>query len=375
VRTIRRFLRRLIIRLFGGVGETILLPRIRNIYDQLPLYDWRTKKYCANEARRIQSAISNNVTQFTIVFDCQTVLSYGAILNMLTIARYLTSHEKFVNFIVVDTEFQHAQENENLDKEKMSERINDLVVISKALLDPKMSSVSLISPTTLLDEIDSLSKSYILFDDFTRDRRPFFRDCFNVFNVLMSELSPVTQNRILFSVRDFEKYIPKSFEINPYVTWQCRYSSRGVDFGRQTLRDEFLKSYTYLRTRFPGHQVMIISDVDGCEHYSTLAKDLDIADLVFSKDYSSDFLGDAALLLNSDFFFFFRGGGIGLFAIHSRIPYEYFSPIMNDMMWDKKKFASWQGESQRFVLLDKHQFVEDRSLDLEKIGFSSTGSS
>ena len=103
MRTIRRLLRKLLIRLPGSVGETILLPRIRNIYDQLPLYDWRTKKYCANEARRIQSAISNNVTQFTIVFDCQTVLSYGAILNMLTIARYLTSHEKFVNFILCFT--------------------------------------------------------------------------------------------------------------------------------------------------------------------------------------------------------------------------------------------------------------------------------
>ena len=132
MRTIRRFLRRLIIRLFGGVGETILLPRIRNIYDQLPLYDWRTKKYCANEARRIQKALSK-----------------------------------------------------------------------------------------------------------------------------------------------------------------------------------------------------------------------------------------------SDFFF--RGGGIGMFAIHSRIPYEYFSPIMDDMMWDKTKWTSWQGESQRLVLLDKHQFVSDRSVDVEKIGSFGIG--
>tara|TARA_Y100000031_G_C8201585_1_gene376466 strand:+ start:251 stop:541 length:291 start_codon:yes stop_codon:yes gene_type:complete len=95
---------------------------------------------------------------------------------------------------------------------------------------------------------------------------------------------------------------------------------------------------------------------------------------MFSKDYSDDFLGDAALVLNSKFFFSFRGGGMGQIAELSRISYECLGAVMNDNFWDRKRFSSWQGDSQIYIVLEKNQFVDDRSLDVELIGSGQTES-
>ena len=96
---------------------------------------------------------------------------------------------------------------------------------------------------------------------------------------------------------------------------------------------------------------------------------------MFSKDYSNDFLGDAALVLNSEFFFAFRGGGMSEIAVMSRTPYECLDPIMNNDFWDRNNLSSWKGDSQSRIVLEKHQFVEDRSLDVKLIGSGQTKSS
>jgi hypothetical protein len=106
-----------------------------------------------------------------------------------------------------------------------------------------------------------------------------------------------------------------------------------------------------------------------------VAKDLEIDGLLFSKDFTTDFLGDAALVMRSDFFFWFRAGGMCIIPVISKMPYECLGPLMNERMWDRKRLTSWQEDSQRWVNLQKHQFVDDRSLDIEKIGSYRTGRS
>ena len=241
------------------------------------------------------------------------------------------------------------------------------------MLDPEVSSVCLISPETLSKVVDTPSNEFLLFDDFTRNRRPFYRDCFNVFNNLMANSPDAVQDRVLFSPDEFKCRLPESSCATPYVSWACRYSLKGADFGRQTMRDEFLKSYTYLRNRFPNHNILVVSDSLGCQHYSSLATDLQIKDLLFSKDYSPDFLGDAALTIHGDFFFWYRGGGMSVIALLSRMPYECHGPLMNETMWDKRRLTSWQGKSQEWIVLEKHQFVDDRSRETENIGLSWNG--
>jgi hypothetical protein len=46
---------------------------------------------------------------------------------------------------------------------------------------------------------------------------------------------------------------------------------------------------------------------------------------------------------------------------------------MNETMWDKRRLTSWQGKSQEWIVLEKHQFVDDRSRETENIGLSWNG--
>ena len=57
----------------------------------------------------------------------------------------------------------------------------------------------------------------------------------------------------------------------------------------------------------------------------------------------------------------------------SRMPYECHGPLMNEAMWDKRRLTSWQGKSQEWIVLKKHQFVDDRSREKENIGLSWNG--
>ena len=375
MREIRRLIREFLIWIPGSLGEELILPWVRNIYDKYtPFLEWRTKKYCANEARRIRSSIADGIEHFTIVYDSKiSGLAYAAVLNMLAIARYVISQGVSVNFYIVESDYPHV--TGAYDQNEITYFLNDIVDISKTLLDPERSSVRLISPETLAEVVHELGHRSLLFSDFTRNRRPFFRDCWNVFNYLMAEISESKQDRILFSSSDFETRFPKTFDAEPYISWHCRFSFKGDDFGRQTLPDEFLKCYQYLKSRFENHQIVIISDSLGCEHYASVAQDLQINDLMFSKDYSDDFLGDAALVLSSEFFFSFRGGGMGQVAELSRMSYECLGAMMNDNFWDRDRFSSWQGDSQIYIVLEKNQFVDDRSLDVELIGSGQTESS
>ena len=355
------------IRVFGQLGEELILPRVRLIYDRLPLLNWRSKRYAASEVRKIRHAIKSKVSEYVIVFDCKVVgFAFGSLLNSIAVARYLSA-----NGIFVRMEFVYPEEPPDNGLTLPSEvdgSVKEFIRVAETLLNPKQASVNLLSHTELEEQLGMIDRNALLFEDFTRDRRPYFRDVFNVFNGLMARAPLAIQDRTLFSSDDFKTHLPKQFPPEPYVSWHCRYSPRGVDIGRQTLEAEFLESYQYIRKRFWNHNIVIISDSRGCEHYAELAKQLQVVDLLFSKEYSSDFLGDAALIMNSRYFYWFRGGGIGNIALLSRMPFEMIGPVMNEIMWDRERLTSWQGDSQHWILLEKHQFVEDRSQDLKKIG-------
>ncbi len=355
------------IRLPGKFGEAVVLPRVRYAYSRLPFLDWRNKRYARSEARRIRSAISANFDKFTIVIDCEIIgLTYGGIFYMLAVARYIISQGGFVRLCVVDTVFPLLLGG--TDQDETEYFVSNIIDIAETLLDSKLSSVQLISLETLPSVVDTPKNEFLLFEDFVRDRRPIHNDCFNVFNCLMADATSSVQVHSLFSSHDFQERFPRSFSLFPYVSWHCRYCLKGSNAARQTMPDEFLQSYKYLRSRFPNHDILIVSDSLGCQHYSSLADDLEIDDLLFSKDYSPDLIGDAALILSSDFFYWYRAGGIGTVPLLSRMPYEMVGPIKHETMWNRRKLTSWQEDSQKFTILDSHEIVDDRSLDIDKIG-------
>ena len=344
MRVIRRYLRKLLIWLPGG---TVVLPRVRWVYRRLPFLDWRRKRYAASEARRIRSAISKKCRRFIIVVNFEVFgPNYGEFIIMLAIARYVAARKCSVVIRLTNLEAKHG--HPDFTKEELDNYINEIIEIATISLDSEFGSIRLVP--SFAEATTKLDKECILFEDFTMDRRFIVGDCFNVLNNLMANTSESLRDRILFSSNDFSAHTPTSFGIGPYVSWHCRYSLLNHSAHRQTTPDEFVKSHNYLRNRFPTHRILIVSDGRGCQHYAALARDLGIDDVLFSKDYSSDFLGDAALVMNSDFFYWLRAGGMNSLPLVSRMPYEMVGPLGHETMWDKRKLTSWQEETQSFVV-------------------------
>ncbi len=361
LRIIRRYLRKLLIWLPGG---TVILPRVRWVYRRLPFLDWRRKRYAASEARRIRSAVKAKCNRFVIIIDYEVFgINYGEMINVLALARYINAQNCHVDLYLAKTEFLFEDKTGDCHYkvfyrfenpiDSVEFYINDIVHMAEALLSPELSSVQIISANEFEEVVNSSDDQYLLFEDFVRDCRFMIGDCFNLLNKLLAESTETVKDYVLFSSDEFKPDISKSFPNGPYVSWNCRYSAH--DTYRQTTPGEFRKGYEYLRTRFPSRRILIVSDPIGCQHYSALAQELEIDDLLFSREYSTDLLGDAALIMNSEFFFFIRGGGIGIFPILSRMPYEMSGPLGHETMWDRRRLTSWQEESQRFVVESSHR--------------------
>ena len=111
MRTIRRWLRELIIRMPGRIGESVILPRVRNLYMRLPFETWRKKRYAISEAKRLTSALSSGHENLTIIYDCPTFgCGYGATINMFLIARWANAHNLPVNFYFVEPDIGDTAE-------------------------------------------------------------------------------------------------------------------------------------------------------------------------------------------------------------------------------------------------------------------------
>ncbi|MDP7050192.1 MAG: hypothetical protein QF721_12125, partial [Verrucomicrobiota bacterium] len=117
---------------------------------------------------------------------------------------------------------------------------------------------------------------------------------------------------------------------------------------RNLTETEFNTIYEFLRCKFKNHSLLIISDDVGCKHYKTYTDKWNY-EILFSKDYSPDFLGDANLLLRSEFYFALRGGGISSFAIYSNIPYMIICPIIHDISWKPGQYVPWQTKQQVLI--------------------------
>ena len=368
MRSIRRWIRLWITRLPGDVGEKVLLPRIRALYDRLPFLTWRTRRYARNEARRLLAAISDGVDTIVIVYDTKVAgLAFGSIVNFVALARCLILLQVRVRLFLVHTD-RVVELNEEASQQAIDEFLRVSQEFAERALESSRSDVQQVSSSELESLLTPRAKQYIFFEDFTRTRRPYFRDCFNVLNQLMATIDEDLRARAVYSPETFQSVLPKPLQDRSYITWACRYSTLGTDLGRQTYSREFSTIYEYLRKNFPKHLIVIVSDQIGCQHYMQLARSLNIDDLEFSKHYETDFVSDGAIVLSSDFFFSFRAGGIGQLALLSQMSFEILSPVMNEIPWSDSKLTCWQTPEQSFVILKKHQFEKNREHDLDHLG-------
>lgn len=330
--------------------DTVLINRAAKpaagVYRRLST-NFRLRRPIRVEAARIGTAIEQGARRAFIVYDnLVSPPTYGEIISAIVVARYFIARGLEVSFVVIDS--GHRDDWSALTREQRDRFLADELAIPRELLDPDHAVVERRTWEEFHIELRTPAPDVILpFAASVLQRTPVYHHNLNLFNRLLGDAPEEVRRRSLFSRADFARFLPSRTVGAPYVSWVCRYSA-SWSFSRNLSDEEFVRLHAELAHRFPDHLIMVVSDEAGCAHFAEVANREGLA-CVFSKQYSDSFLGDGALLLNSDFVFQLRGGGIGIIPMYSQMPYVMICPMINQLRWSSKKAFSWESENQRFI--------------------------
>ena len=171
---------------------------------------------------------------------------------------------------------------------------------------------------------------------------------FNIFNQLMSGSDNTIIDQVFLTDQDFADVLPEVPDIAPFITWHCRYQNKWST-SRNLSNSEFTGIYELLRTNFPNHHLLVISDSIGCHHYKEVSELHQMRNIVFSEDFSTSFLSDVSLIFQSDLFVSLRGGGMCIVAKTSSQPYFIVCELAKEVMWDRRRLTSWQRDDQYYI--------------------------
>jgi hypothetical protein len=301
------------------------------------------------EAKRVLRLIKNRkITRIMVVFDCKDSGSgYGDFLLVAMTARYFTLKGMPVNFIIVNSEYGEGWDWLNSNQKRKV--IDDFLFIARALLKPLYRTIELLSwdqLQTRLTDGTSLGSDIIFHDKVISRTRTY--DCSHALNsqlVLKSDRK--FMENFLLSDKGFYEHIEVERPTMPYITWHCRkLMDKGSKY-RNTTDEEFLKVSKELKSIYPNHELMIISDEYGCNYFRDLAHKFGVK-VIFSKDFchGDSYIGDGWLVVNSSYHFALRGGGIIQFAFYSKVPHEINYHLSNTHHWGKGKFGPWSSKKQ-----------------------------
>lgn len=338
-----------------GTGTDLLIPVARLALSLTPkrLKSWLdSKKKIRDEKIEakiiIQTIESNKIEQAIIVYDyLVSPPTYGDYFMVVMLARYFITRNIHVNFLIVDGEYR--SDWHPLSGTEKQHYIFCCVEIAQLVLDSSKSKVEVLT----YKELESRIKNYrhcqrlIPFKNRAIGRIPIHESAFNVLNHLMSVAGEEFRNTFLLSFDEFVGKVKFESPALPYITWHCRYSEKWGK-NRNTDDNEFLQICDKLKSNYPEHAIMVVSDEIGCKHFRELAHSHGL-ECIFSKEYSPTFMGDGALVLGSDFYYQYSGGGMGVFALFSTIPYELHVTMVHEIAWHKFSATSWASEQQTWV--------------------------
>jgi hypothetical protein len=332
------------VRKHGLVGSCKMVPKVI----KYQFYIRNKKSTERNEAdyiwKRFKAA---DFDEAIVVYDMKvSAPSYGEVFNVVMVARLFLIMGKKVKFFIVNSEFREDTQGFYIGEEcqKLVLRLAELpeVILKDANCEVQIMSWGDMSQ--LMGELGKDKKTLVLYRKKVKKREPLYKHCYNMINYLVSYMDRGQITRFLLDKNEICRRVNIKFPPAPYITWNARYSEKW-DFYRNIDEKEFIEIYRSLRALYPRHDIMVVSDEIGCEYYKKVAKNNDLPCL-FSKDYSSTFMGDCALVIGSDYFFSVRGGGIGLAAIYSAIPYYAICEVIHEIPWKEDSFVVWAHDKQ-----------------------------
>ena len=295
-----------------------------------------------NENKKIKCAFQNKLSTFVIIYDnLVSPATYGDFLYVIMLAKYFSKHKKKIKFYIIDSGFRDSK---NLTECQISNHLNKQLNLAKWILQSEINNIS-ITRISWEDFIRiKFEKSHIIFSKFIYKRERIYSKSFNLLNKLLSSESKAIIDKVLFNKSDFQ-YVCK-IPPNKYILFACRYAIPSD--GRNIEDREFIYLYTMLSKRYPNHNILVLSDEIGCDHFAQIAN-INNLKCLFSNSYTTNFIDNLQLILEGDFYFQYKGGGIATFALFSQIPYECIIKPIHEKMFNKYKFCSWQNKNQKFI--------------------------
>ena len=340
------------------IGSKIVIPLIKWIlnffYYGLPIKRFRTWSYVKKEARKVSKAISNNASTVIIVYDNSSAPpTYGDLFFSTMLARYFCIRSINVVLYFIDSEFRDDWNDFSKTVEGKGKFVDEQVRLAKALINSPLLQIRRVSWRDYKNELSELpANSVKIFEKEVLNRTGIYNFQWMLLNILVSHNENRVLDRLLLTGKELRRHIDTRMAPNePHITIGCRYSLKWSE-ERNISTNEFLLINRSLQKKFPDHRIMIVSCEQGCEYFSGLAKLYNL-ELIYSKEYSSSYIGDGALILNSDFFFILKGGGISMFSTFSKIPFECYQLSDKVLWWDANKWSFWQNREQLFVNTDK----------------------
>ncbi len=309
------------------------------------------------ESRRILRGLKNKeITKAVIVYDnlCSPP-TYGDYFFVVMLARYFTSQDIAVSFIIVDGEYR--SDWSALDEDEIKNLVAEYVYIANLLLDSRLATIEVLMSSQLQARVkDNINKSIdVPFRESVIKRKYIYGHVLNTLNRLCFESSRGHLDQFLLFFDELAGKVAFKKPEQPYITWNCRYSTKW-DFERNAGEEEFLPIYARLKALYPQHAIMVVSDNAGCNYFKGIASQHGL-NCLFSKDYSDTLMGDGALILGSDYFFMLRGGGIAVFPLFSRVPHERITYSGNEVAWRHERATSWAADNQIFRLPDRDENI------------------
>lgn len=166
-------------------------------------------------------------------------------------------------------------------------------------------------------------------------------------------------------------FLLKSIKVKPagnYVAWNVRKAKWAND--RDTDVDSLLQDFSELRELFPDHSIMIISDQEGIDFAVSELNRFEptfssmLANGRISIQPDAGYLGAIDWVLSSNIYFQRSGGGMGIVAIFSSVPYVIYSIEKTNFFghYRNRKIAPWSTKNQIF----KKPFATKKTFPISK---------
>jgi hypothetical protein len=334
------------------LGSEVILPCVKFFYNPLNIRSKYLKKRTEiKEAKEILKACqSDQIKEVVIIYDLLSSAStYGDFFYVVMLARYFLLFDKKMHFWIINSEFRHDA-MESYTAIERQEYVCNILELPRTLLNCEnrvdIRTYTWDEAVPLLSLYENQGSVFTCFKQMVTNRDPFYQYCFNVINHLFEFDPDIDREKYFLSIENFNS-LDVELPGYPYITWAARYSKPWA-YERNLTVDEFAPIYESLKSYFPKHKIMVVSDEIGCAHFKEVSMKNDL-DLIFSKDFSKSFMGDAALIINSDYFFVLRSGGISAIPVFSKMPYGIIATPIHETIKYHRKMASWSTKEQIFI--------------------------